>query len=146
MKIRYSKTALVLLAIQNDYFYKGKMELKECDEVAVIAKKTLAIFRKKRKHIIYVKHLEVKKNATCFVPGTVGAEIYSEVAPIKGEKIIVKNNPNSFVETDLFEYLEQHGIKYLTIVGMMSNMHADTTVRTAKDLGFNVELIGVGTA
>lgn len=146
MKIKYSKTALVLLTLQNDYFYKGKMELKECDEVAVIAKKTLAVFRKKRKHIIYVKHLEEQKNATCFIPGTVGAEIYSEVAPVKGEKIIVKNNPNSFVETDLFEYLEHHGIKHLAIVGMMSNMHTDTTVTTAKDLGFDVELIGVSNA
>ena len=49
MKRKYTKSALLLIDIQNDYFYKGKMELNGSYEVASIAKRLLNDFRKKRK-------------------------------------------------------------------------------------------------
>lgn len=141
MKTKHFKTALLLINIQNDYFYKGKMELQESYENASHAKKVLETFRKRKKTVIHVQHLAVQKNASYFIPGTFGAEIYQEVKPAEGEKIIIKNHSNSFAETELFEYLLSNEINHLTIAGMMSNMHVDSTVTTAKDLGFKVELI-----
>lgn len=81
------------------------------------------------------------KNASHFISGTYGAEIYEEVRPMEGETVITKNNPNSFIQTDLYDYLKNNQIENLTIVGMMDNMANDPTVRTAKDLGFNVQLV-----
>lgn len=141
MKRKYTKSALLLIEIQNDYFYKGKMEFQESYEVASVAKKTLEAFRKKRKTVIHIQHIAVQKNSSHFISGTYGAEIYEEVTPIKGEIIMVKNNPNGFIETGLYELLKKNQIENLTIVGMMDNMLNDPTVRTAKDLGFNVEVI-----
>lgn len=141
MKRKYKKSALLLIEIQNDYFYKGKMEFKGSYEVAAKAKKTLDSFRKKRKSVIHIQHIALDKNASHFVLGTNGAEIYEDVAPIEGEVIIVKNTPNGFIETDLLEYLKTNQIENLTIVGMLNDMSNDPTVRTAKDLGFNVQLI-----
>jgi len=141
MKRKYTKSALLLIEIQNDYFYKGKMEFDESYEVASIAKRTLDAFRKKRKIVVHIQHISINKSASHFIAGTKGAEIYDEVAPIEGEMIITKNNPNSFIETGLLEYLKNNQIENLTIVGMMNDMSNDPTVRTAKDLGFNVDLI-----
>ncbi len=140
MKRKYTKSALLLLDIQNDYFYKGKMEFSGSYEAASQAKKILDIFRKKRKTIIHIQHIAVHKNASHFVSDTYGAEIYEEVKPLEGETVIIKNNPNSFIKTGLFDYLKNNQIENLTIVGMMDNMANDPTVRTAKDLGFNVQL------
>lgn len=140
MKRKYTKSALLLIDIQNDYFYKGKMEFKGSYEVAAKAKKTLDSFRKKRKTVIHIQHIALNKNASHFVSGTYGAEIYEDVAPIEGEMIIVKNTSNGFTETGLFEYLKNNQIENLTIVGMLNDMSNDPTVRTAKDLGFNVQL------
>ncbi|AWK05696.1 cysteine hydrolase [Flavobacterium crocinum] len=140
MKRKYTKSALLLIDIQNDYFYKGKMEFKGSYEVVARAKKILDSFRKKRKTVIHIQHIAVKKNATHFISGTYGAEIYEEVTPKENETIIVKNTPNGFIDTGLFEYLKNNQIENLTIVGMLDNMSNDPTVRTAKDLGFNVQL------
>lgn len=142
MKRKYTKSALLLIDIQNDYFYKGKMELNGSYEVASIAKRLLNDFRKKRKTVIHVQHIALHKNATFFISGSYGAQIYEEVMPVDGETIIVKNNANSFSGTELFDYLNTKQIEHLTIVGMMNDMSKDPTVRTAKDLGFKVEAIG----
>lgn len=142
MKRKYTKSALLLVGIQNDYFYKGKMELNGSYAVASIAKKMLHDFRKKRKTVVHVQHISSDKNASFFVSGTYGAQIYEEVIPVEGETIIVKNNINSFSGTDLFDHLSTKQIEHLTIVGMMNDMFNDPTVRTAKDLGFRVEVFG----
>ncbi|MFD2940106.1 isochorismatase family protein [Flavobacterium notoginsengisoli] len=141
MKRKYTKSALLLIEIQNDYFYKGKMEFKGSYETAARAKKTLEAFRKKRKTIIHLQHIAVNKNASHFVSGTYGAEIFEEVTPKEGEKVIIKKTSNGFVETGLFEYLKDNQIENLTIIGMLDNMENDSTVRAARDLGFNVQLV-----
>lgn len=141
MKKKYVKTALLLLEIQNDYFLKGKMEFKESYDAAYNAKEVLEVFRKKMEPIIHIQHLESNNNASYFIPGTFGAEIFEDLAPAKGEKIFIKNNQNSFIETGLLEYLQFNEISHLIIAGMKGNMYADLTVCTAKDLGFTVEVI-----
>lgn len=140
-KRKYTKTALLLIEIQNDYFYKGKMEFEGSYEAAFAAKKILETFRKKKKPVIHIQHIALKKDDSHFISGTFGAEIFEDVAPVKGEKIFVKNNLNSFAGTGLLEYLEKNAIRHLTIAGMKDNMNDDATVSTAKDLGFKIELI-----
>jgi nicotinamidase-related amidase len=54
---------------------------------------------------------------------------------------VVKHYPNSFRETILLSELQTRGIKEVTIVGMMTHMCIDTTVRAANDLGFSVTVI-----
>lgn len=56
--------------------------------------------------------------------------------------MITKYFPNSFRRTDLLDYLNTNGIKNLVICGMMTHMCIDSTTRAAKDLGFNITLIG----
>lgn len=141
MKRKYTKSALLLNEIQNEYFYKGKMEFPGSYETASIAKQTLNAFRKKRITVIHLQHISIHKNASHFLAGTYGAKIFEEVLPIEGEIVITKNSPNGFIETNLLEYLKKNQIENLTVVGMMDDMSNDLTVRAAKDLGFNVELI-----
>jgi nicotinamidase-related amidase len=140
---KYTKRALLLIEIQNDYFYKGKMELEGSYEAAYKAKKVLEIFRKKRKPIVHIQHIAASKNDSHFISGTFGAQIFEDVVPIKGEKVFIKYHSNSFYGTGLLEYLEQNGIRHLTIAGMKDNMLVDSTVNTAKDLGFVVDLASI---
>ncbi len=80
--------------------------------------------------------------STFFIPGTLGAEIHDNVAPATGEKVIEKNFPNSFRDTDLLDYLRSEGITDLVVCGMMTQMCVDATVRAAKDFGFSCTVIG----
>lgn len=124
------KTALLLIDIQYFYFSGGSAELVNPVTAATNAQKLLADFRKSGFPVIHVKHGD----------GT-GAEIYDLVAPLPGEKIIVKNDVNSFVGTDLLEYLRKLEIKNLVICGMQTHMCLEAATRAASDLGYDCVVI-----
>jgi nicotinamidase-related amidase len=79
-------------------------------------------------------------------PGTDGVEIHPEVAPADGEPVIEKANPNGFLDTDLEQRLRELGAEELVVVGMMSSMCVDATVRAAVDLGFETTVVHDGCA
>lgn len=135
-------TALLIIDVQNDYFKGGNMELVGYEAAGKNTKQVLEYFRAKNLPVIHIKHIAKQEGATFFLPNTSGAEINSVVAPKEGEKIITKNYPNSFRETELLSYLQSKGIKNLVITGMMTDVCVDATVRAAMDLGFSNTVIG----
>lgn len=136
------KKALILIDIQKDYFEGGRKMLVGADEAVGNAKSVLEKCRKENIDIIHVQHINYREGATFFLPDTEGIEIHPYVAPLPDEKVITKDFPNSFRETELLSYLQERGINALIICGMMTHMCIDTTVRAARDLGFMNLLIG----
>lgn len=134
-------TALVLIDIQNDYFKGGKNELVDSEKSVIYAKKALDLFRRNNFPIIHVQHISIHKGSSFFIPNTEGVKIHSEVYPLENEKVITKNFPDSFLNTELEQYLKQIKINKLVICGMMSHMCIDTTVRSAKRLGYEMILL-----
>ena len=55
--------------------------------------------------------------------------------------MIIKRYPNSFLETELDEYLKSLQVDTLIVCGMMTHMCVDTTVRAAMDYGYQVRLV-----
>lgn len=135
------KTALLLIDIQNDYFPGGKMELVGMEEACANASAILEEFRKRNIPVFHVMHLSMRPGSTFFLPGTEGAEINDEVAPVQGETVIEKHFPNAFRETVLLQKLKEAEIEELVICGAMTHMCVDATVRAAFDLGFKCVLI-----
>lgn len=135
------ETALVLIDIQNDYFKGGRNELVNTEQAIAHVKQALSLFREKGLPIFYVQHISLQENAMFFLPDTYGIKIYEQIFPQVNEKVIVKHTPDSFFQTELQRCLDTIGIKQLAICGMMSHMCIDTTVRTAKQLGYEVLLL-----
>ncbi len=136
------KTALILIDIQNDYFEGGANPLVGSLEASLRARALLEDFRAQALPVVHVRHLSTRPGSTFFIPGTPGAEIHENVAPATGEKVIEKNFPNSFRDTDLLDYLRTERITDLVVCGMMTQMCVDATVRAAKDFGFSCTVIG----
>jgi len=134
-------TALILIDIQNDYFPGGKNELVNTEQTIAHTKRVLSLFRDNELPIFYVQHISPQENATFFLPNTDGIKIHKQIFPQPHEKVIVKHTPDSFFQTELQHYLKLEGIKQLVICGMMSHMCIDTTVRTAKQLGYDITLL-----
>jgi nicotinamidase-related amidase len=134
--------ALVIIDIQNDYFPGGAMELEGADAAAANASKALARARQEGVPVFHVRHLSTRPGATFFIPGTKGAEIHAAVRPLREERVIEKNFPNSFRGTELERALKDAGIKELVMAGMMTHMCVDASVRHAADLGYKVTLLG----
>ncbi|WOV83093.1 cysteine hydrolase family protein [Sporosarcina jeotgali] len=135
-------TALIIVDIQNDYFANGKMELVNPDKAAANAAKVLESFRKNNKeNIFHVQHIAADPALGFFLPDTEGAEIHETVQPLENENIIIKHFPNSFLKTDLESKLRENNVTKVIVIGMMTHMCIDATVRAAVDLGFETTLI-----
>ena len=133
--------ALVIIDIQNDYFKGGAMELENPMAASENAKKLLEKFRSDKEAIVHVQHWAASPEAGFFLPDTQGAEIHENVKPLESEKVITKNYPNAFRDTDLLEHLQSKNITELVFVGMMTHMCIDASVRAAKDLEFECTLV-----
>jgi nicotinamidase-related amidase len=135
-------TALLIIDIQNDYFDGGANPLVDSEKACINARLILDAFREDGMPVIFVQHISNRPDSTFFLPCTPGVEIHRVLTPLDNEMVITKNYPNSFKNTDLLEYLRANEIHNLIICGMMTHLCIDSTVRAAKDLGFNCTLIG----
>jgi nicotinamidase-related amidase len=136
------KTALLIIDVQNDYFPDGKMELNNSIAAVNKIKDMLHVFRNRYMPVVHIQHISLKPGASFFLPGTTGAEFHDHVKPLSGEKVFVKNYPNSFRDTGLDEFLKKNDISRLVIAGMMTHMCIDTSVRAAFDLGYECIVAG----
>jgi len=72
-----SKTALIIVDLQNDYFQGGKWELEGTESAAANAAKLLDRFRAKGFPVVHVRHEFPTTDAPFFVPGSEGAQVYA---------------------------------------------------------------------
>ena len=133
------KEALLIIDVQNDYFPGGTNELVRPYEAEKKIQELIADSRKNGRPVIYIQHFNPPDDSF-FLEGTKGAEISERIKPEAGDKVIVKRYPNSFLETELDEYLKSLQVNTLIICGMMTHMCVDTTVRAAMDYGYQVKL------
>lgn len=134
--------ALVLVDIQRDYFPGGARPLVGADAAADAAARVLESFRNQGLPVFHVQHVWDAPDAVFFRPGTPGIEHDPRVAAGAGEAVIVKAHPNAFLDTDLEQRLREVEAERLVIVGMMTSMCVDATVRAASDLGFTPTVAG----
>ena len=122
--------ALLLIDIQDFYFPGGKMALVEPEKAAGNAALLLAKFREKNLPVIHVRHNSEP-----------GGKINELVKPLEKEKVITKNEVNSFKGTDLNDYLKKLSVDTLVISGMQTHMCVEAAVRAGADLGYKIILI-----
>jgi nicotinamidase-related amidase len=132
---------LLIVDIQRDYFPGGAYPLVEPEAAADAAQRILSHFRTNGSPVIHVQHVWDDPDATFMRPGTAGIEIHPKVAPIAGEPVIQKTEPNSFLGTTLLDELKAREIDSLVVVGMMSSMCVDSTVRAGTELEFDITVI-----
>lgn len=136
-----STQALIVVDIQNEYFPQGKLPLVGINEATANAALVIESARQKGHTVIHVRHEMPDADAPIFTPNTGGVVINEKVKPAEGEAVIVKNYPNSFQQTSLKEMLDKEGIDEVTVIGAMSHMCIDATVRAAVDFGYKTTTI-----
>jgi nicotinamidase-related amidase len=136
-------STLVLIDCQNTYTY-GVMELDgvqaALDEVAVLLDRA----RSAGVPVIHVQHSD-GPGSLYDIDAESGA-IVARVAPRDGEPVVVKQYPNSFVETDLEERLKSVGASNLVVAGFMTHMCVNSTARGAFNLGYAPTVVAAATA
>lgn len=132
--------ALLIIDIQNDYFPGGNVELAGAAAAGTQAGRLLARCRQLGKPVLHIQHLSIRPGATFFLPESPGVEIHSSVTPLPGEIVVRKHFPNAFRDTTLEEELRRANARHLLVVGMMTQMCIDTSVRAGRDLGYEITL------
>lgn len=136
-----SKTALLLIDIQNDYFPGGKCPLNGMEFASVQSAKLLASFREKGLTVIHVRHEFPASDAPFFLPNSEGSNIHVSVTPTANEPICLKHQINSFRNTNLKVVLDREGAEKLVIAGAMSHMCVDATARASYDFGYECTVV-----
>ncbi|WP_455794354.1 cysteine hydrolase family protein [Clostridium butyricum] len=132
------REVLILIDIQNMYFCEGDYKLYEPERAGKKAAEILEKFRMENKPVIHVKHnfkVDGMENGEYLLDFNEG------VKPKKKEIIVSKNYPSAFLKTDLKKQLDKLKVDKLVIVGMMTHMCIDTTVRAAQNYGYKVTVI-----
>lgn len=140
------KQALLVIDVQNDYFYQGKMELELPQEALYQINKVEEFFIANNLPIVYIQHIKDQENADFFKRGTRGSLLHEELRVDSSSIIMEKQYPNSFFKTNLIEILKSLKIEQVVITGMMTHMCIDSTTRASKELGYNPIVLSDATA
>lgn len=108
------------------------------DELICKIQQLLKVCRSHSTDIIYVRHDDGKGSE--LEKGTLGWQIYSEIAPAADEQIIDKNYNSAFKNTSLQVYLQSRAITDLIIVGLQTEYCIDATIKVAFELGYSIHI------
>ncbi|MGW7415676.1 isochorismatase family protein [Streptomyces sp. NPDC054863] len=141
---RLSGSTLLLIDFQNTY-RTGIMRLDGAEEAVAAGARLLAAARAAGAPVVHVVN-DGGEGTPYDIRAEIGA-ISSEVAPIEGEKVVVKQFPNAFHQTDLQEVLEGLGSGgSLVIAGFMTHMCVLFTAQGAFNLGHRPTVVAEATA
>jgi nicotinamidase-related amidase len=135
--------ALIMIDCQNSY-REGVMKLTGVEEALQEARKLLDRARALKIPVVHIMH-DAGEGSPYDVNARIGA-IADIVAPIDGEPVVIKQFPNSFVQTDLDERLKALGITNIVLAGFMTHMCVNSTAHGGFNLGYAPTVVASTTA
>jgi nicotinamidase-related amidase len=141
--VSLAESTLIMIDCQNTYT-RGVMEL---DGVRSALDEAAALLDRARAAGIPIIHIQHSDGPGSLydIDGESGA-IVDRVAPREGEPVVVKNYPNSFVQTDLEDRLKAVDASNLVLAGFMTHMCVNSTARAAFNLGYAPTVVAAATA
>ena len=131
------KTALLVIDVQMAFVHDDEAGAsRSCPEAEQNVATLLEVFRKNGDKIIHIHHHGLDPSDP-FHSDAPGAAVQPFAAPIEDEQIIIKNVASAFVATSLETDLRADGIKQLVVCGATANHCAESTARSAGNLGFD---------
>lgn len=156
MSLAVAEAALLVIDMQ-EFFLDPKSKTFTCGGLAVLpnVKRMISAFREADRPVIFTRHVHHPDlldagimawwwNGMC-VEGTPESEVHSEVAPLPGEKVVLKHRYSAFYNTDLETVLRCIGVKDLVITGIMTNICCESTARDAYYRDYRIFLPADGT-
>ena len=156
------KTAMIVVDMQNDFVASGAaMETPAARAVVPKLADALKICRDAGIKVIYTAHVHRHDgsdmglfddmhppiaNRAALVDGTLGVDIYPELAPASGEHVIKKHRYSGFFGTDLDMILREWGIDTVIISGTTTENCCSATARDAMFRNYRVVFLSDATA
>ncbi|WP_017237662.1 isochorismatase family protein [Streptomyces sp. SS] len=141
---RLGESALIMIDFQNTY-RTGVMALDGAERALAAGARLLAAARAAGAPVVHVVN-DGGEGTPYDIRAEIGA-ISDEVAPVEGEKVVVKQFPDAFHATDLQETLQGLGVSGdLVIAGFMTHMCVLFTAQGAFNRGYRPTVVAEATA
>lgn len=142
IQINREKSALLVVDMQK-FFLDPSSPTFTCGGIAILPalKDLINTFRQSGRPVIYTCHVHHPDHidsgimgwwwkGMC-IEGSPESEVHDSIAPLPGEKVILKHRYSAFYNTDLETILRCLKIEDLVISGIMTNMCCESTARDA---------------
>ena len=156
------KATMIVVDMQNDFVASGApMETPAARQVVPRIAEALRVCRNAGIKIIYTAHVHRRDgcdmglfddlhppiaNRDALVDGTLGVEIYADLAPLAGEHVIKKHRYSGFFGTDLDIILREWGVDTVIISGTTTENCCHATARDAMFRNYRVVFLSDATA
>ena len=137
-------SALLLIDAQEEY-RRGRLKLDGIEPAIAEAARLLGLARRAGLPVFHIVQ-HAGAGSPIFDPHGPMIEIFEELRPESGERVVVKSLPNAFAKTDLHELIAATGRRELIIAGFMTHMCVSATARAATDLGYRNTIVAHATA
>jgi nicotinamidase/pyrazinamidase len=144
---RTARRALVIIDMINDHLKPGSLlEVPRAREVVPALKKRIDEARAAGVPVVYVidEHEpddpDLDAWGTHAVKGTTGNDVWEELAPQSGDRIVKKASYSAFYESNLSSVLDELKIDTLVLTGCLTEIGIMATATDAMQQGFAVEV------
>jgi len=156
MRLNVEASALLVVDMQR-FFLDAASPTFTCGGVAILptVARLLEAFRRAGRPVIFTQHVHHPDDldsgimgwwwkGRC-VEGTPESQIHPDLAPARGEKVIVKHRYSAFYNTDLETVLRCLKVEDLVVAGIMTNLCCESTARDAYYRDYRVFFLADGT-
>ncbi|MDB0065081.1 isochorismatase family protein [Oceanospirillaceae bacterium] len=138
------KTALLVIDVQmafvqDDANGASRSNPSASDNIATL----LSEFRQRGDKVIHIHH-HGQDPSDPFNPNAPGSAVQAFAAPLESEDLVIKLGGSGFVGTSLESILREAKIERLVVCGATANHCAESTTRSASDLGFDTYYVADG--
>jgi nicotinamidase-related amidase len=142
MNIHLDRSALMVVDMQN-FFLDPESPTYTCGGPAIIGniKHLIAAFRQANRPVIYTRHVHHPDGLDAGImgwwwkgmclEGSPESEVDPAIAPLPGDKVILKHRYSAFYNTDLETVLRTLKVEDIVMTGIMTNMCCESTTRDA---------------
>jgi len=142
MELRAERSALMVIDMQR-FFLDPASPTFTCGGWAILptVKRLVAAFRTAGRPVIFTRHVHHPDGLDAGImgwwwqgmcrEGTPESEVHDEIAPLPGEKVVLKHRYSAFYNTDLETVLRCLKVEDLVVSGIMTNMCCESTARDA---------------
>lgn len=147
LEAKKPRRALVVIDMINDHLQPGSLlEVPRAREVVPALKRRIEEARKEGVPVVYVvdEHEpddpDLDEWGTHAVKGTPGTEVWAEIAPVSGDRIVKKPTYSAFFQSNLGEVLDDLRVDTLVLTGCLTELGIMATATDAMQQGFVVEV------
>ena len=142
MRLNAAASALLVVDMQQ-FFLDASSPTFACGGVAILptVKRLLDAFRSAGRPVIFTKHVHHPADLDSGImgwwwqgkclEGSPESEIHPSLAPLPGEKVVLKHRYSAFYNTDLETVLRCLKVEDVVVTGTMTNMCCESTARDA---------------